>query len=88
MSRLDEFTFFEMLGRRAGSRQLENQLSSTFVACAAESPEFKRVAIDLLRERFGLPKIKRVEDWSVVSEESTPTKGGGRPDICFRTRSA
>lgn len=78
-------TFFEELASRAGMRQQENQVSSTFAACFRASNSFRTVILDLLRRRFGLARLGPSSEWRVDCEVQAPQHGHGRPDLCLRT---
>lgn len=79
--------FFWLLGQRAGSRQRENQLSSTFAACFSQSPPFRRAFINLLATKSEWHSLGRARHWTITCEQRAPKKGGGRPDLCLRQAS-
>jgi hypothetical protein len=75
-------SFFAELGRMAGSRQRENQLSRTFAACFNESQGFRRQMVGVFWKATGHSGHAPGHDhWQCVAEESTPMPGGGRVDL-------
>ncbi len=85
MSAGTDHRFFSLLARHAGSRQRENQLSSTFVACFRESAAFRHAALELVVRACRLKRSTlRASDWTCSDQVPPPKSGGGRVDIQIR----
>jgi hypothetical protein len=70
--------FFRTLGRLAGTRQQENQLSRTFQACFDASADFRRVVLKTIGAECGV-KPNPSANWQCAIEQAGPN--GGRVDI-------
>jgi hypothetical protein len=74
--------FLARLGRLAGSRQRENQLSRTFAACFEESPGFRQAVLALVwratKRRGPMPGR---DGWTCAVEQSLNGPRRGRVDL-------
>ena len=79
-----ENKFFAELGRLAGSKQRENQVSRTFAASFNESQAFRRIMLGVFWRalRRGANPPHRTP-WGCRAEVAPPKADGGRVDLCI-----
>jgi hypothetical protein len=81
--RTQHHTFFALVG---GTWVDENYLSRLFQASFANSLAFRRCALSTLWKNCALPPPapKDVQNWECYYQPSTPTPGGGYPDLALQ----
>lgn len=81
-----EAGFFSILAKSAGSRQRENQLTSTFVACFHTSRTFRQAVLEVLCKACRLKDaLRNVDSWICDAQVAPPKRGRDKVDLRIRS---